>query len=354
MKNTITIIGAGHQGLAMASHFTANGEKVHLWNRTKSNISKIMETRTITCRGIVNGDVVIDAVSDNINELLTNTIFVTTPSTAHKDIARMLAKIMPPDSVVYLNPGRTFGALDFLETLINCGCKNIPTIVETQSIVYTCRKADKNISYIYALKNHVKMSVTGKKTETDALMERIPQCVRDRFVLVDSFLDTSLGNIGMILHSAPVLMNIGWIESTKHSFLYYYDGISKSLGKLLQKMDNERINVAKSMGIDTISLVEWFDECYGVKGDSIYDCIQKNECYREIDAPKSIEHRYIDEDIPNGLVPVEALGLELGVDVSTISLVIDLANAVREKDYRAIGRVYDVSKVKYYLEKEWE
>lgn len=63
----------------------------------------------------------------------------------------------------------------------------------------------------------------------------------------------------------------------------------------------------------------------------------------------TINCRYIFEDVPNGLVPVEKMGRELGVTTPNISLVIDLANAVMETDFRKTGRSYCYELVKKYL-----
>jgi len=43
----VTVLGAGNSGLAMAAHLSLYGNKVRLWNRSKENIAKIMETGTI-------------------------------------------------------------------------------------------------------------------------------------------------------------------------------------------------------------------------------------------------------------------------------------------------------------------
>lgn len=349
MKNEITIIGAGHQGLSMAAHFALNGERVRLWNRSHEHISDIIKTKKIICEGTISGEANILLASDNIKDTLTRTIFVTVPTTAYKDIAKTLAGEIEEDTVIFLNPGRTFGAIEFLQELEKNGCKNMPTVAEAQSIIYTCRRFDKNTAHIYALKNGVKMSMLNSSLSGEELFCRLPECVRDRFVLADSFLETSLGNIGMILHCAPVLMNAGWIESKEHSFKYYYDGMSETVCSFVEKLDSERLEVAKMLGAKAFSLVQWFKDCYGIEGESIFECIKKNDYYREIDAPKSLSHRYLDEDVPNGLVPIETLGIEMGVDVKNISLVIDFANAVMNTDYRKSGRAYSVEKIKKYL-----
>lgn len=330
--------------MAMAAHLALNGEHIRLWNRTLENIEEIKKEKEIECLGYVQGVAKLEAVSDKIEDVITDTILVTIPSTGHKDIARLLADKMLPNTVVYLNPGRTFGAIEFYMELVKNGCTFLPCIVETQSIIYTCRKINNTQAYIYTLKKDVKMARVGG---SDSLIyERLPESIRDRFAICDSVLETSLSNIGMILHCAPVLFNIGWIESPGHEFKYYYDGISESVANILEKMDRERVEVARSIGVEVDSLVQWFFNTYGVEGDSILDCIRKTECYRSIDAPNSLNHRYIEEDVPNGLVPVEYLGKESGADVSAISLVIDLASIVKGADYRAIGRKYTMGEIK--------
>lgn len=348
MDKDILIVGAGHQGLAMAAHFAINGESVRIWNRTESNIRRVIDSKSIECEGIVEGTAYIKMVSTDIKEVLTDTIFVTAPSSAHRDIAELLAPVILPNTMIFLNPGRTFGAIDFYETLKRCGCKNVPVIVETQSIVYTCRRLGENLAHIYALKNNVEMAYIGKCSK-DEVIGRIPECIRDRYRIVSSILETSFGNIGMILHCAPMLLNIGWIESKKHAFYYYYDGISPSIGNLLEKMDEERIQVARSAGVETFSLMEWFHNTYNVEGVSIYECIQSNDYYKEIDAPKSLKHRYLEEDIPNGLVPIEYLGLSMGVQVPVISLIIDLAQEILNVNYRNCGRKYSLDDLKKYI-----
>ena len=79
-------------------------------------------------------------------------VLITTPSSAHRDIARVIAPFVHKDMVIILNSGRTFGAIDFLITLKSLGIKELPHIAETQTIVYTCHKSASDSAIIYALK----------------------------------------------------------------------------------------------------------------------------------------------------------------------------------------------------------
>ena len=340
MSDPIMIIGGGHQGLAMAAHLSLNGIKCYLWNRTESNIREIIETGEISCEGVVQGVAHIEHASTDIAENLQKVIMVTTPSSAHKDIAKLLAPYVDESYTIVLNPGRTFGALEFAKVLKQNGCCSLPKIAETQTIVYTCRREKSNAVAIYAMKKDVLIS-TVDKSNLAKILDKIPECMKQYLKPTDSFIETSLGNVGMVLHCAPVLMNIGWIENDKVDFKYYYEGISSSIARFLEKIDAERVAVSKAMGNEVETLVEWLKRTYGTTGDSLFECLQNNKYYANIDAPLSIHHRYLDEDVPNGLVPVESAGKVFNIETPNISLVIDLANAVMECDYREIGRLYD-------------
>ena len=336
---SVMILGGGHQGLAMAAHLSLNGVKCCLWNRTPSNIQEIIDTKEIDCSGVVDGKAHIDRVITTIGEIKEKLIMVTTPSSAHGDIAKMLAPYVNESHVIILNPGRTFGVLDFARGLMENGCKRLPLIAETQTIVYTCRRLERNSVAIYAFKKDVKIA-TLDMNRINEVINQIPLCLREYFIPAKSYIETSLGNVGMVLHCAPVLMNIGWIEHKSVDFKYYYEGISKSISKVLEKIDEERVNVSIAMGEPVESLTEWLIRSYSTSGENLYECLQNNKFYKSIDAPLTINHRYIEEDVPNGLVPLESAGKKFGVETPVTTMIINLANIVMEKDYRDIGRKY--------------
>ena len=333
---TVCVCGAGHQGLSMAAHLSINGVHVNLWNRTQQNIQKIIDTNTIHCNGVFNGDASISIASTNISEVITDFILVTTPSTAHKDVASVIAPYVNKDSVIILNPGRTFGAIEFAEELRKNGVKEMPQIAETQTIVYTCRKTGCNSTTILAMKNDVDIAAI-RGSDIDNILDRMPCCLKPFFRKANSVGFTSLSNVGMILHCAPVLMNIGWIEAEKVDFKYYYDGISPTIAQLLERMDSERLTVADAFGYEVESVVAWMNRTYSLESADLFGCIRNNKAYREIDAPPTINTRYIFEDVPNGLVPLEAIAIEVGIQTPIISTIIDLACEVMGVDYRKTG-----------------
>lgn len=347
-NNVLCVCGGGHQGLSMAAHLALSGQKVTLWNRTYSHIHGVAESKEVVCNGVVKGTAHILKASDKIEEVVSKIILVVTPSSAHKDVAIHLAPFVDRDTVIVLNPGRTFGAIEFAETLKAWGVRELPHIAETQTIVYTCRRDGENSATIFALKDDVPIS-SLQRLDLGYILNRLPECLRCHLHPVESVAVTSLSNVGMVLHCAPVLMNIGWIESKQADFKYYYDGISESVARYLEHIDRERLTVSATMGIPVESLVAWLKRTYGANGDSIFEAIRTTTAYKKIDAPASVNCRYITEDVPNGLVPMESLGQQLGVQTPYMTDTINLANAVMECNYRISGRNYSLQLLKRYF-----
>ncbi|HSL87527.1 MAG TPA: NAD/NADP octopine/nopaline dehydrogenase family protein, partial [Bacteroidales bacterium] len=124
----------------------------------------------------------------------------------------------------------------------------------------------------------------------------------------------------------------------EHRFKYYREGISRTVAGFIEKIDKERQDVANLLHHPVISAKEWLQHSYGIECDTLYDCIQKNVSYEEIYAPPNMQYRYIYEDIPYGLVPLESMGKDLGLEMKNTQIVIDLANALLNTDFRASGR----------------
>jgi len=336
------VIGAGNSGLAMAAHLAFHGESVTIWNRTYKNISRLSESRRIVCTGTITSTVSIDTATSNMAEAIAGAefIFVTTPASAHADIAREMAPFVQTNQRVILNPGRTLGALEFLKVLRESGCNQSPQVAETQTIVYTCRKSAEDSVEIFRYKNDVLLSCIDSSRNVETVLA-LPECLRKSFLPAKSIIETSIGNVGMVLHCFPVLLNVGWIENREVTFKYYYSGITESIAELLEKLDQERVGVAKELGHKVEDIISWFQRSYGIRSDKLYDAIQGNEAYRTIDAPHSLRHRYIYEDIPCGLVPLESMGHALGMRLPITTMCIDLADIIVSENFRKSGRNLD-------------
>lgn len=342
-RSKVTVIGAGSQGLAMAAYLGINGVKCYLYNRTESHISKIIETRKIICEGIWNGRIDICNASSQIEDVLQKIILVTVPAYAHKEIAALLAGCVDASYTVILSPGKVFGIIDFVEALKGAGCKKLPLVAECQTTVCASRREGEDRIKVYGMKKDIPMAAEN----IEEVMNHLPRCIRECYRMADSFIETSFGNMGMILHPLPMLLNFGAVDSGR-KFRYYKEGITPAIANLIGKLDSERLKVAYRLGYELESIEDWMKRNYGTIGAGVYEHIQTNICYGSIKAPASVHNRFIEEEIPYGLVPLEDTAKKLGMEVPMITETISFASAVMGENYRSQGRLCGLHNIAKY------
>ncbi len=244
----ITVIGAGNLGLALCAFLSQEGHSVCLYNRTKKTIQSLMETHTIEYQGVISGRALISCVTTDLCEATNQTqlILIATPAYAHKELAVALAGCLKEDVPIVLNPGRTFGAIEFYHEF--CKLSSIsPLVSETQSTVFTCRKVSDVRVDILSLKHDVLIGATDMD-KVDWLINYLPKSMSNQLKKAKSLVQTSIGNVGMIMHCAPLLLNCGWTENEFVNYKYYYEGITPSVAHALEKLDEERVAVSVALG----------------------------------------------------------------------------------------------------------
>jgi opine dehydrogenase len=78
------------------------------------------------------------------------------------------------------------------------------------------------------------------------------------------------------------------------------------------------------------------DEC-GRSGGTAYSTFHNSEPNRWIKAPASVNHRFFNEDVPYGLVPLVELGRLAGVAMPACHAVIVLASVATGQHYEKEG-----------------
>ena len=124
----------------------------------------------------------------------------------------------------------------------------------------------------------------------------------------------------------------------ENGYRYYWDGITPSVAVLVKAIDQERMAVAQAYGVKVLSAEEWLRQSYDTYGDNLYELLQHNQAYADIKAPKTIDARYVTEDVPMSLVPISELGRIAGVATPNIDSVITLTSTIYRKDFRKEGR----------------
>ncbi len=337
----IAVLGAGNGGQALAAYLSMKGFSVALYNRSKRRISSIIKTRTIRVEGEVQGTFEVDFATTDMEEALKGReiIMVVVPAFAHVDIAKKVAPHLEDGQVIVLNPGRTGGAIEFSKTLKELGVEKDVTIAEAQTFIFASRLTNPGVVRIFKIKNAVPVSALPAKK--NHILEKSLLKVMPEFEIAPNVIHTSFNNIGAVFHPAVLLLNAARIESSAGKFEFYLEGITPSVARVLEKIDNERCMVMEALGEEPMTAKEWLNYAYDVQGEDLHEAIHNNPGYQGIMAPPSIANRYILEDVPMSLVPISSFGKMLGIETPTIDSIVQIASVMTSKDFWIRGRTVE-------------
>ncbi len=341
----IAVLGAGNGGCAIAADLTRRGLEVVLFTRSRERIRPILDRGGLAYTGVIGeGLAPLKTVTNDIQEALKGVEFIviSTPTTAHGWYAYLLAPYLRDYHYIMLNPGHTGGGLHFVHSLREAGYRGEIRTCETITLSYGCRMADPVTVRVLAVMTNLRLAAfPGKWLEQ--LLPKVKE-VFPNVIPASSVLETGLLNLNAMEHPPGMLLNVGWVEHTRGDFRFYFEGITPSVARVIQLLDDERLAVVRSLnhlaelGIREISFIEYFHQVgftsrRAVEARDMYLALQDSEPNKPIKAPSSLDHRYINEDVGYGLVPIYEFGRLGGVEMPTTKIMIDLASLVRGVDY---------------------
>jgi hypothetical protein len=90
-------------------------------------------------------------------------------------------------------------------------------------------------------------------------------------------------------------------------------------------------------------LEDWFGRVYGVHEASLVETCRRltynpDGPYQATGTPSSLDHKFIAEDAPAGLIPMSALGAAAGVPTPAIDALVAIVQNMTGNDFAAEGR----------------
>ncbi len=339
MKKTVwSIIGGGNGGQSMAGHLGTMGFSVRLYDINEENVNVINDQGGIKFEGgVVEGFGKVEFATMDMEKAVTGAdiVVIVAPALYHGAIAKNMAPFLSDGQFVFIHPGATCGSLEVRKVLDDEGCKADVVISEAMSLLYACRSPKFGTASIKGIKEGL-MVAAMPSNKTDELLailnEAFPQMFAGKNVL-----ETSFENLNCMMHPTPSLLNAAQIESGR-DWLYYYDGITPSIGAYVEKMDASRIELGKKYGLKLTSMLEWYDKLYSAKGDTLSEAVKQCKAYAGIAGQKTMRTRYILEDVPMSLVPLAELGKAAGVRLDMVETIIDLGEFMMDEEFRKNGR----------------
>ncbi len=342
MHVRVSVLGAGNGGCAIAADLVRRGVACTLFDLPEFErvLAPIRQAGALRLSGVL-GDVRVEAppITTDVGEAVAaaDVLLVVVPAFAQVAFAEACAPHLREGQLVVLVPGGTGGALTTAEVLRRAGHLDGVTVAETLSLPFACRKVDPVHVRVGGLKHDLPIAAfpaTGSGRAAELLDGIFPSSL----AVASNVLETSLNNLNAVDHPVPVLLNAGWIETTGGDFRFYNDGVSRSVARVMDAVDADRLAVVGALGFPQVAATEWDRRLYGLVGSSTYELNRDSWVHADIRAPSQLRSRYLTEDIPFGLVPMASIAHELGVETPAIDLVIGLGSLLLEEDLRAAGR----------------
>ena len=342
-KMKICILGGGNGAFAAAAHLGREGHQIRIFSPFVEELEPIVKKGGIILKGclgedFVNGIKVYTQLAQAVRNV--DLVMVIVPAIFHAQYARLVISLLEEGQILFLNPGHTGGALGVKQVLKDQGLKVKIALVETNTLTYVARKTGNDEVTIFRLGNHLIFSALPA-CETPAASQKIKE-LYPGLNSADSVLETSLANFNAVLHPPAMILNAACIERTKGDFYFYSQGTTPAVGAVMEALDKERIALLKAMNLNPVSYLDFSYKTGTTTKDAYESCsyyrvVKESPAIAKIKAPDNLEHRFLEEDICCGLVPMAALGDLYEVDTPLMDVLITLASIINGKNYREKG-----------------
>jgi opine dehydrogenase len=341
---TIAVLGAGNGGCAAAGDLARRGHAVRLYSRSPATLAPLVARGGVELRGAAGeGFVPLPRITGDLGAAVdgADVVLLVVPSLAHPWYGEQLAPLLQPAQIVLLNPGHTLGGLAFAASLRRAGYAGRLRLGETATLTYCTRLVGPATVDVFRVAPRLPFAAFPGR-DTAALLAAL-QPLYPALAPAASVLETALMDINAVEHPPQALCNAGWIEATAGDFYFYYEGTSPAVARAIEALDAERLALVRALGFEPVSFLARFHEAgyttdAALASGSVYHALQESAANRWIRAPRSLDHRYLHEDVGCGLVPWCEIAVLAGVPTPLMRGLVDLAGALVGRDYWATGR----------------
>lgn len=342
---SVTIIGAGPCGCAFAADLASRGKSVMLYGHPDHRGGTTMIENNdgwLNASGEIGGRFQIKTTSDMYVAIRHSPFIVTTvPSYAQDTILQLLGQFDLRNHTLIINVGNFF----YLSARQKI---NAHAILETDISPYATRITGDTV-FVKGVKKSLAIWAEPATTQVErldaqaelGLRRRVESIFSQKLVWCQNLLEVGLNNINPVVHCPAALMNAGWIEATKGDFYFYAQGMSPSVSRVTEKVDQERLAIAHAYGLELVPITTYMNQNYSNdrQYSDYHDFAVGSVIHNKTkSSPTTLKHRYLLEDILYGMVPWYELGLKCSLSSPTIRALIEMASVVSGFDYFEHGR----------------
>lgn len=327
----VAIIGAGAIGCATAAYLQMRGHRVAMWSPNGKRMQRKGNAARFGCSGALSTTVDVTLLRTPESLSAFETILICLPGNAYADVLAPLASHWRNGQTLIVSGSLSLCPLWLAEEARARG-KAIQA-VGWGTTAATAHFQNDGTLHVNPLRNRIDLAAIGDGGGVQPALQLCQQLLGPRFVADDNLLAPTLANINPIAHAAEVIPNLTRMERGEAWSLFEH--FTPVVARLAEKLDRERLAIAETFGFSLPSLQQHYGNSYHLTPRALEEMAA--EIHRKgmsPNGPDRLEHRYVLEDVPFGLVFMEALARIAGVATPTLSASITLLEAAYDRDFR--------------------
>jgi opine dehydrogenase len=334
----IAVLGAGGGGLAVAYEWASRGHRVSLYAQRAHDhhLAPVRERGGIQAEGLLEGFARLHAVTSDIAEALdgVEVVFVVGPAYATEPFGADTRGHLHPGMTVVVCPSSCVGSVAFKRAAeLDLHDESI-VVGETSTLPYASRASMHASVKIFHRLDTGLSAAAAPRSNTPRLLEVLRQVYPNAEEAAGIF-QTTLQNGNPVIHPAVTLLNTALIERTGGDFMFYEEGVTEAVGRVIKAVDDERRAIGQVLGVSILAEPD-IGVRQGYMTESNYSTgYSTAPGFRGIKAQNELHHRYLTEDVGYSLVFFTDLARHLSVPTPTMDAMIHLASVVAGEDFAA-------------------
>lgn len=327
----VAIIGFGGIGRGYTAYLTAQGHEPVIWSPSGAAADDFGDDAPLTATGKLEAVVPLHIVPDCAEAIDgADAVIVAVQANGFKMVLDAIAPCLTAGQIVIVSAHCSFAAL-YLHRLLRQRDIDVPIAVWATTAL-TARKSGRRSVHISGLRAKLDVATLPVRHAQTGL-ETCRTLFGDRFEPREDVLAIMLSNLNPPAHVANMLGNLTRAERGED--WPNYGSITTGVGRIVDAMDVERLMLADAFGLSVRSVQDHYVHSFGVAPGPVGEmaaAVYENR--PELLGPKTLETRFITEDVPFGLVPLEVLGRVTGVALPLHEAGIALFDAICARRFR--------------------
>jgi opine dehydrogenase len=258
---------------------------------------------------------------------------VAAPAFAHAALMADIAPYIGANQVVIVHTATALTSLILAKHLSNRDIR--PVIVDLSTSVCTSRKSGPTSVKVAPLKAGVDLAALPADRTAEA-MAFMKELFGDLFSSRENILSVSVNNHNAVYHVPTLIGSLAHVE--RGDDWNIWANTTPLIARYIDRLDAERLGVAKAYGVAGVPVGDYIRRSVGVQGDDLAQVFAAAAVKRpNPTGPKSLDDRYVTEDIPYGLVFFAELAKAARVRMPLTEQLTAFASAVFNRDFASEG-----------------